>query len=525
MKIIKNKLLLVFFVSLICVTNIFGQVQIASKAYSLGSPNVETEEFNFVLQINGSQEFISLAKAKGGKTGTSEYSLERYDDLLNTKWGATLNLDDNEDITTWNIAGNQVIVFTTKFNTEEKRSSCFAYSYNIENGNKNWDKELENLSVSGFMRSPTKGGVRESFVDIVNSSLSKNFVPSLQYRFTVEFSPNKNYSMVYYYDYSKSDLFVNISIFDKSFNKIKSNIVPIDAGFINYGLYINNKGEIFMLNSDHSGRVVVIKFDLNKPNENITLDYQPANNIRDHLHIKILQDDIVYVANVNEIQGKLYGIMYIKFDFKARLLENIVFHEFGDELRTKLEAGRKNNKQLRGEDDWYNYDLSNLMVNESDQVVIVLEKREIRSIAYKYGELAINDINKWSEKTGFLSAESIVIFSFDHEGTLKWEEAQVKAQNIDLQDGLNTISYVIGDFDEKLRFVYATSDNSNMFVNINMVEFDKATGYKNYEKLLPNPDKVSLMPKFCTWLGEDKFIMVGKKGFSGKSSIIAKLKI
>jgi hypothetical protein len=502
-----------------------AQVQLVSKPFSIGTPNIETEEFNYVKQINNSQEFISIAKSKGGKTGPSEYIIERYDDLLNTKWGTTLNLDDREDISNWDFARNQVIIFTTKFNTDEKKSTCYAYSFNIETGSKIWDKELETLSVGTFMKNVTKGGLRESFNDIVNSSLTKNFVPSLQYRFSFEFSPNKNYLMVYSYDYSKSDLFVNVTIFDKNFVKIKSNIVPVDAGFINYGLFVNNRSDVYMLNSDHSGRVVVIRFNLDKPSESVTLDYQPANNIRDHLHMRMISDDVVFVANVNEIHGKLYGVMYIKFDFSSRLLENIVFHEFSEELKTRMEVGRKQNKQLRGEDDWYNYDLAEMIVNESEQVTLVLEKREIRSVNYKYGELAINDVSKWSEKTGFLNAETLVIFSFDHEGTLKWEEAQTKSQSIDLNDGLNTISYVFGDFDEKLRFVYASPDNSNMFVNINIVEFDKATGYKNYEKLIANPDKISLMPKFSTWLGEDKLILVGRKGLSGKSTFISKYKI
>jgi hypothetical protein len=524
MKIFRLNLLLLT-ISISSLTSLNAQMQLVTKPFSLGSQNIESEEFNYVKQINSSQEFISIAKSKGGKTGPCEYIIERYDDLLGTKWGTTLNIDDKEDISNWDIVGTQVVVFTTKFNTEEKKSTCFAYSYNIETGSKNWDKELETFSVSAFMKNVTKGGVRESFYDIVNSSLTKNFVPSLQYRFSFEFSPSKNYLMVYSYDYSKSDLFVNVSIFDKNFVKVKSNIVPVDAGFINYGLFINNRSDVFMLNSDHSGRVVVIRFNLDKPNENITLDYQPANNIRDHLHMRMISDDVVFVANVNEIQGKLYGVMYIKFDFSSRLLENIVFHEFSEELKEKMEAARKQNKQLRGEDDLYNYDLAELIVNESEQVTIVLEKREIRSVNYRYGELAINDISKWTERAGALSAESIVIFSFDHEGTIKWEEAQTKSQTIDLNDGLNTISYVFGDFDEKLRFVYATADNTNMFVNINIVEFDKATGYKNYEKLIANPDKISLMPKFSTWLGEDKLVLVGKKGLSGKSTFITKYKI
>ncbi|MFN6944409.1 MAG: hypothetical protein ACK4ND_05640 [Cytophagaceae bacterium] len=496
-----------------------SQVLKFTEPFSTSTPFLETDKRVECIKIG--KEFIVISKTKGNLTGDSQWALERYGEDLKTVFSTALTVSVQEDYKQLYYNGQDIVLFSINHNTSDKVSRLLAYGFDPGTGAQKWEKVLQELKIGDWVSSPSKGRVKENFENSISSCLKSNFVPALQYQYDLVFSPDSSLIMSYIYDYGQRTTMANLIIFDTKLNLVHEETVPIDNGFTNYGLSLNNKGQVYILNADRIGRIVLVKYDIPTKDAQL-LDIQNASTSRENLTMKVWKDDIVYVANINTRSGQFSGIMYSKFNFELNLVEKINYHEVSMGLKQTINALRQSNKNVRGDESWKGYQITNFIINEYEKIIIVLEKREILSLEFAYDPSASNDPERWREKQGKVNAEGILMFSFNMDDDVLWENFYLKSQVADVSAGITSSSFNFDNSAEgKLRIVYGTSDNGSANFNlINYVEWDEYNGNKVKDITLENGEKMTLLRNYVVWW-DKKFVVAGKKGMLGKKSFLS----
>jgi hypothetical protein len=499
-----------------------AQVLKATGPFSTGTTFLEPDDKQEAIKISAN-EFVTISKVRGAYTGPSDFVLEKYDLSLKPLFKIPLIQQDNEDYEDLYFNGKEIILLSVIHNTEAKLSSFKAYAFDPSTGAKKWEKEIDKFKIKDWVAVKFKGAVKQTFHNAIGSSLTRNYVTPIQYQYDVKFSPDSSKILSYIYDYGQKNLMAKVKLCDKAFNVIDTAMISIDNNFINYGIFPNNKGELFIVNVDRLGRVVIIKYII-KTKEVKLLDIQYASSNRESLRVQIFNDDIVYVANINTSNGKLVGVMYSKFNFQSNLVEKINFHELSEGLKQTINTTRHSNK--KAEENWLNYEVTDFILNKYEKIILVLEKKELSGPGYVYDAEAVNETTNWMEREVRINIEGIIFFSFNTEDEIMWENFYMKSQNTDVVSGYSTASFSLDNSSEnKIRIVYASSDNSaGIYTVINLVEWDEFNGNKLKDIPLQNDEKLTLIRQYTLWW-DDKLVIVGRKGLLGKKSSINRYKI
>jgi hypothetical protein len=326
--------------------------------------------------------------------------------------------------------------------------------------------------------------------------------------------------LVYFYDYSQKTLVVYTSMYDAEMDVIAERNISVDNNFVNYGLFPNNRSEFYILNADKLGRIVLVQYNI-ADGTNKFLDLQYSSSVRESLVLKQLNDDVVYIANTNVKNDVVQGIMYTKFNFIDNLVEKINYYEISLGLKQTVEAARSGNKSISNIENWKNYEITHFFMNEYEKLILVLEKRELTGGNFKYSGSTVHDLSHWGEKEGRISVEGLIMFAFNRDDEIIWENFYLKSQIADVNIGLLGASIELDNSAEgKLRMVYASSDNSSgVFNMLRYVEWDEYSGSRIKEINLENKDKLSLMRSHLLWW-DDKVMLIGRKGLIGKKTVM-----
>jgi len=499
-----------------------AQTLVSQQLFSLSCPYREPDGRTELIKVSDT-DFITLSKIKGNLTGRkSQYVLERYDLSLVPKWQTKLTVDKYEDYKDLIYLNGEIVLLSVVHNHDQYFSKLLVYGFDLNKGKNIWYQELDSVAVGKWQDAYGKGGVKETFQDLINSGIRKNFITPLQYEYYTCFSPDKKKFIAWRYDYSKERLYANVKIFDNRFEKINEAVIPLD-NYANYGIFLSNPGDIYILNADATGRIIVIQYDLTTKESNL-LEIERTNNNREDFKLSFIDDDVVYIANLNILDNKLIGIMYSRFDFETSEVEEINYYEISENLVQRVDSARQQKRSLYGPESWMNYEITDFRVNQNGEALFILEKREMLNLGYLHLK-GLKNISAWYEKNEQINIEEILIFSFDSAGQLKWENFHLKSQVNAAYDGLNSVSFVAENFKDKLSFLYASSDIPLSGLNkIELVEFDKHTGEKIKHMSLPNEFKLTLVRAYSFWPDQHNLIIVGKKGVMGRRSLIKSLK-
>lgn len=511
-------LFLFFFLS----SHLQAQVLKSSASFSAGTSWLEPDGRKEAVKIS-EEEFVVLSKVKGNMVGESQYSLEKYDASLSNGFKTPVSIPEHEDVKQLHFNGKEIILFTVIHNQESGESKLQAYGFDLASGKKNWDKTLMSMQVGAYQSARNKGGVEETFENAIASGLSKDYIVPFEYQYELSFSPDGNKLLVYCFDYTKPNLIASACIYDKEFNKVMEGMVPIDNNFINYGIFLNDRGDVYILNVDKLGRIVVIQYNMDTKDGKL-LDIQYASTQRESLRFHIHKDDEVYVGSVNTAGGKMRGVMYSKFNFEKNLVEKINFHDLSDGLVQTADALRSG-KNFRSEN-WEHFEMTHFVVNRYEKVLMVLEKREIfNTPEYMYKTEAILEPERWKERMAKINAEALVMVSFNANDDLMWENYYFKSQVVDLASGLTNASFLMNVNDEAIGMIYGSADSPSGIMNTyNYVEWNSLNGNKVKELPLQNDDKLCLVRNYSLcW--DDKVVLVGRKGLLGKKYTMSSYKL
>jgi hypothetical protein len=405
-----------------------AQVLQATGPFSTGTTYLEPDDKQEAVKISPT-EFVMITKVRGAYMGPSDFLLEKYDLTLKPLFKIPLVAQENEDYEDLYYNGKELILLSVIHNTEAKVSIFKAYAFDPVTGAKKWEKALDRLKITDWVGIKYKGAVKQSFHNAIGSSLSRNYATPIQYQYDIKFSPDSSKILSYIYDYGQKNLMAKVKVYDKEFNVLDSAMVSIDNNFISYGIYPNNQGDIFIVNVDRLGRVVIIKYVI-KTKDIKLLDIQYSSSNRESLQVHVLSDDIVYLANINTNNGKLVGVMYSKFNFASSLIEKINYHELSEGLMQTINTTRQSGK--KPPENWLNYEITDFIINKYEKVILVLEKKELQGPGYVYNAEAVNEHSDWQEREVRINIEGLILFSFNNEDEIMWENFYMKSQNTDV---------------------------------------------------------------------------------------------
>jgi hypothetical protein len=504
----------------------FSQSIELSNDFRLASPYHEPDGANDVVRLKGG-DFVTIAKLKGGITGKADFAIERNDgSSFKVMWSTLISVASSEDFKDLYFNGKDLVLLSVIHLDVEKKTQLVAYGYDVKTGSMIWTKELESYAIAPYVDVEHRGSVKESFIDIICEHTTPSFVTPFEYKHNLRFSPDESKFVSYVFDFSQHTLAASINVYDNAGNVLKKGKVSIDAGYVNHGMFINNRGELFVVNVNNAGKVNIIRIDLDTRDFKI-VEIPGSNYKKDELITQFIDDDRVIVGAVELYEEKLVGVTYAVANFTTLTLDKHVSDKFDAAVFTKISEGRKSLKTIKGDDNWVDYDLSHMFVSETEGVILVLEKRTLYADGYPHISPTAFDKKHQVEINGHVHAEGIIVFSYGKDDVRKWVQYIAKNQVYPSTDGLNTISYVIDNSHHaNIRIMYATSEAMDgSITTINMIHVDRVTGKIVKETILPNEAKLMIVRDYTMWEENDKLIVVGRKGITGKTSAIVRYKL
>ena len=503
----------------------FSQSIELSNDFRLASPYHEPDGANDVVRLKGG-DFVTIAKLKGGITGKADFAIERNDgSSFKVMWSTLVSVAASEDFKDLYFNGKDLVLLSVIHLELEKKTQLVAYGYDVKTGSMLWNKELESYTIAPYVDVEHRGSVKESFIDVICEHTTPSFVTPFEYKHNIRFSPDESKFVSYVFDFSQHALTANVAVYDNAGNALKKGKVTIDPGYVNHGMFVNNRGELFIVNVN-GGKVNIIRLDLDTRDFKI-VEIPGSNYKKDELITQFINDDKLIVGAVELFEEKLVGVTYAVANFVTMALDKHVSDKFDAAVFAKVSEGRKSLKSIKGEENWIDYDLSHMFVSETEGVILVLEKRSLYADGYPHIAPTAFDKKHQVEINGHVHTEGIILFSYGKDDVRKWVQYIAKNQVYPSTDGLNTISYVIDNSHHTdIRIMYATSEAMDgSITTINLVHVDRASGKIVKEVVLPNEAKLMLVRDYTIWEENDKLIVVGRKGLTGKTSAIVRYKL
>jgi len=502
----KQYIAFLFFLSFFINQTIAQSIELSSD-FRLASPFHEPDGANDVVRLKGG-DFITLAKLKGGVSGKADFALERnHGTTFQVLWTKTISVTAVEEFKDLYFNGTHLVILSVIHDEAAKVTKLLSYGYNVQDGTELWKKELESYTISPYVDSEHRGTVKESFIDVVCEHTTPSFVTPFEYKHNIRFSPDESKFISYVFDFSQRSLVSNVCIYDNTGKLINSGKVTIDNGYVNHGIYLNDLGEIFIINANAAGKINVIRMDLATRAFDI-VEIPGSNSKKDELMVQFSGNKILHIGAVELSQEKIIGVAYARVNFETLTLDKNHFDKFDESLFNVVTEGRKTNKSIKGEENWMDYDLSHFFISPSEEVIMVLEKRSLYADGYPHIAPGTFDKKHQVEVNGHVHTEGILVLSYDKDSKRKWAEYIAKNQVYPSTDGLNTISYVVDNSHaSNLRFLYATSESlDGSITTINVVHIDRSSGKKVKETVLPNESKLMLVRDYTIWEENDKVI-------------------
>lgn len=503
-----------FFLSLflfICLNkNTYGQRLITAESFAINTPFLEPEE-RILSERVGKEGIISLAKNKGSSKGPSFYQLEFRRPDLSLKWSTSIRIADQENVLHLKVKDQQVIVYTVAHNEKQKSTSLQAAVYNIYDGEPVSEKILLKNEVNPWFSADQKGAVKRDFISLILSGSKKGYVTPLEYRYYMDYSPDGSLLLFYRYDFSKPNLLVEAYIFDEKHQIIKNAILPIDNGYINHGLHLSPKGNIYILNTRIDGAVAVVYFDLDEKASRF-LEISSSNTRRAHFKLFVESEHNAVVSYLNYRENSLYGLSYARFNFKDEKIDWVNYHE----LHHRLDSLSTASKQMPRK----NYELIN-RASFKDGHLFFLEQREFLSPGKQFSIENGDHINFWKPGKSQLTLGNVLILYINSKDSLEWVKIIPKNQSASSEEGLLSIGFEWEVFEDEVKLLYAEGVGSVSKLTHIVVDYKG----KILEKELPNEQNIVFLRPYTHWFGELTLIIAGKKGQSGKSSVLLKYKV
>jgi hypothetical protein len=322
-----------------------------------------------------------------------------------TKAGNSVTLSSNEHlITTQNVAGS-AHPYVVQYDSRQRQTKIMAF----RNGDPRQRILIDSATVDRWLDAPEKGKVHQDFETSIRTAGKANEFPPLEYQYQVQFSPDSRKALVYRYDYSQPTLLADVTIVDEQLQVLRRFQLPIDPYMTNRGLFINNRGDIFILNTDAEDGIHLLRYQPEREEADL-LSVSASSARRTGLLLKFFTDTILYLANTaHDSKGNFGGITYSRFNFSTDQVEAVHFYspsyDVSQQLKTLTSPGF--------------YEPVQLSIQENGLVEIQLEKRTLTGNSFTYDPYAISRPENWQPRKIRVQSGGRVRFQFDGEGNMR----------------------------------------------------------------------------------------------------------
>ncbi|MCU0428780.1 MAG: hypothetical protein MUF42_02300 [Cytophagaceae bacterium] len=490
-----------------------------SLPFSSATAFLEPDGRQWSMALN-EKEYVLLSKKKGGLQGDAEYSIEKYTKPLSLDYSIPLTVKAGEEPLRFWKNTKALYLLATRYT--DKSSQLVAYEFDLGTGSQRSEVTLANVEVKANQEVSGKASPLLQLKEQVALALEPGAVVPYTHGFHAEQSPDQKSLLVYWYDFSQKNLRAHCWLLNESLLLQKQATLPIDGGFLNVGFYPSNAGEIYVLNTDRSGRVVMIWINL-ETMDNRLLDIQSASSQRHSLRIQIWGNRIVYLAAIQVPMGQksMQGVLYARFDFDQMVIEKINLHDISQNMQQTASSMRGRGSLNLPEENWAHFSITHFSVNEFEKIILVLEKSFLETPGFPYQGQCEWKPSLAQIKTGRVHSESMLLFSFNKDDELLWENYLVKSQVNDISAGLELSSHCLQVADQGLvRVLYSYSSSaSSLPTEISLTEFDELTGMRQREISLSPEGGWSMMSGYTQWW-EDGLSIACRKGLLGKKSAL-----
>jgi hypothetical protein len=320
-------------------------------------------------------------------------------------------LDKNEQAIYLANDNNIQTAFLVKYDTKSKSARLKAVQYSTASNKITSSIVIDSAKVGTWQKSASKGHVRQSFENAVMSGKPQSEHIPLEYQYQIHVSPDKQTILCYRYDYSQPTLYIAATLLNSALNKTSTLQLPVDEGLINHQVFINNRKDIFLLQTDEQDGILLIRYQPDT-DQSTLLEVAASSSQRYSFLPYVSGDQTIYIANVTENNNNLSGVMYARFNFDTQRVEEVQYHALSKDMLEKINASSDKGR----------FHLINFTITPQKHFLLELQKKNIEATGYSYNPYALNDPIQWKPRKSLVTAGGKLLFEFDSTGKLVSEK-------------------------------------------------------------------------------------------------------
>jgi len=317
----------------------------------------------------------------------------------------------------------ELVLISQQADTRRTYKVLRAYGFQPETGRLLWQKTLDSARVGTWQSAAGKGTVAQSFENAVASGIRNDRVIPLAYQYQVRFSPDGKRLLAYSYDYSRKNLFAHVVVFDEQWNLHRQEELPLDNGTVNYGIYLQNQGQVYVLNGTEKGDIRLIEHATG--NQRHLMEVPGGNSSRSQLQLTFTPQEAWVINTVDQPAG-IAGVMFTRFSLTDHSTSQVQYLP----LPASLKADRPNV-------------LAGSRVNNRAEVSCVLERKNVLGSGFEYRPDAVNDPTGWQSRKMMVQLGSQVLLTYDTLGVSLNEKVIARQEKIADERFYDQLSFVV----------------------------------------------------------------------------------
>ncbi len=337
-------------------------------------------------------------------------------------------LPSNEFFTSVLLKKNELVLFSVAVDTKRKQSTLKAYGLDAGNGEFRWKRSLDSVSVGKWQPAIEKGTIAQTFDNAVASGLRGDQAVPLLYQYRVTTSPDGNRILAYFYDYSQPNLAARTLLFDSQLSRLRNEVIPLDNRVTNHGFFVNNQGELLIMNNNGDGDIQLLQYDFDSGNR-FLLEVPGSTSPGGQFRLQLSGDE-AWVINTSDHFNRISGIILTRFNLKNHTTTQVQYLPLSESLRAALGSSS-------------HYELSGCRISPRKELSLVLENKNILSSGFTYRPSAVNDLATWQPRKAMVQLEKAVAVTYDTLGISLDERIIPRDEKIDAEDAYRRVSFVV----------------------------------------------------------------------------------
>lgn len=315
------------------------------------------------------------------------------------------------------VNATKLFLFFNQINREDGTSSSGAVLLDFDSQLESDEYNFDNISIGEWAGNEEKGATLQSFEKALESFRDPRTHVPFELKYYLAGSPSGNNLLLYRFDYSQEHLEANLLWIDSEMKVLSKKSMRIDEARVNVGIYINDKAEVYVLNTDALGLMELVRFDSSLQDFDF-LQVPPGHAMRDDFILNFQDDRTVFVACRVDYEGEFEGIFYAKFNFNDAEVERVHFYQISDEIKEKVDSINISNygKAL----DWDDFHLVFFRAFNEEELLVGIEEVMIESSGKKYFPWQIDAPSVFIAQKSVIMDGMMGLFSFNIYDELRW---------------------------------------------------------------------------------------------------------